>query len=186
MAVTSKPMPDRAPQRQRSTPSASAGCLAVLGVFMLLVSVGPLIVLINGGYSIIGMAWLAEHIGPYGRLFWSVASFYTIDVPIARRAGLPLAQPVLPWIMVVGMSSLEVGLLLYRLRSLRPGAWIAGGGAAVSIFDYVTTSAGLMFAPFTDNLSFSLWAIWAAVALLLAIPITFGFEGLLARVLKGA
>jgi C-terminal processing protease CtpA/Prc len=49
MAVTSKPLPDRAPQRQRSAPSASAGCLSVLGVFMLLVSVGPLIVLINGG-----------------------------------------------------------------------------------------------------------------------------------------
>lgn len=185
MAVTTKPMPDRAPQR-RTGPPASAGCLSVLGVFMLLVSVGPLFVLINGGYSIIGMAWLADHIGPYGRLFWSVASFYTIDVPVAEKAGLPLAQPVLPWIMVTGMSFLEVGLLLYRLRNLRPGLWIAGGGAAVSVFDFVTTTAGLMFAPFTASLSFPVWAVWAAVTLVLAIPITFGFEGLLARALKGA
>jgi hypothetical protein len=79
---------------------------------MLLISVGPLIMLLNGGYSIVGMAWLANHVGPYGALFWSVATTWTGDVPIAQRAGLPLAQPVLPWVMVFGISCLEVALII--------------------------------------------------------------------------
>lgn len=180
MPVTSTPLASM-PARPST---ASAGCLAVLGIIMLLVSVGPLFFLLNGGYSIIGMAWLADKIGPYGRLFWSVASYWTINVPIAERAGLPLAQPVLPWLMVIGSECLEMALILYRMRRANAGMWITGGGAAVSIFDYVTTAAGLMFAPFTAGFG-SLWIIWAVFSVVIAGPITFGFAGLLARVLKG-
>src|SRR5690348_3554253 len=99
----------------KSAPRTTAGAsfAALLGIILLLVSVGPLIILLNGGYSILGMAWLADKVGPYGRLFWSVATFWTVDVPIAQKAGLPLAQPVLPWLMVSGISSLEVALFLY-------------------------------------------------------------------------
>ncbi len=185
MTVRSEPLnraPAPAPMHPSST--ASAGCLAVLGILMLLVSVGPLFFLLNGGYSILGMAWLANKIGPYGRLFWSVASYWTFDMPIAARAGLPLAQPVLPWLMVIGSELLEMSVILYRMRRARAGLWISGGAFAVSIFDYVTTSAGLMFAPFTVTFG-SLWVIWATFALVIAAPITFGFAGLLARVLKG-
>jgi hypothetical protein len=180
MSVTSKPL-NNPPAR---TAPAGAGCLASVGIFMLLVSVGPLIILLNGGYSILGMAWIADQIGPYGRLFWSVTSFFTINVPIAEQAGLPLAQPVLPWIMVVGITALEVALILYKIKRANAGFWINAGGVAVSIFDYATTAAGLVFAPFAANLG-ALWSVWAFFALLLAAPLTFSFEGLLARMLKG-
>lgn len=180
MAVTSQPLNN---PPARAVP-ASAGCFASLGIFMLLVSVGPLIILLNGGYSIVGMAWIADKIGPYGRLFWNVTSFFTINVPVAEKAGLPLAQPVLPWIMVIGITALEVSMILYKIRGANAGFWINAGGVAVSIFDYATTAAGLVFAPFAAQWG-AVWAVWAFVAILIAAPLTFSFEGLLARMLKG-
>ena len=177
MSVQSKPLTTK-----RST--AGAGCAALFGILLLLISVGPLVILLNGGYSILGMAWLADRVGPYGRLFWAAASYWTVEVPIAARAGLPLEQPVLPWLMVAGISCLEVALILYRLRNADPGLWINGAGAAVSVFDYVTTAAGLMFAPFAAGLG-GLWFLWALFSVILAAPLTFSFEGLLARALKG-
>jgi hypothetical protein len=66
---------------KRATPvstTAGAGCAVLIGIVLLLVSVGPLIILLNGGYSILGMAWLADKVGPYGRMFWSVATFWTV------------------------------------------------------------------------------------------------------------
>lgn len=181
MAVTSTEL--KKPATPRAAP-AGAGCAALIGVIMLLVSVGPLVILLNGGYSILGMGYLADRIGPYGRLFWAVATYVTVDVPIAARAGLPLAQPVLPWLMVVGITALEVSLILYRLRKAEPGMWLNGAGVVFGGFDYITTAAGLIFAPFTTGIGV-LWYIWALLAVLIAAPLTFGFEGLLARALKG-
>src|SRR5215213_5631836 len=143
----------------RST--ASAGCAALIGILLLLVSVGP-----------------------YGRMFWSVATFWTVDVPIAQKAGLPLAQPVLPWLMVAGISALEIALILYRLRHTDAGLWVTAAGFAVSVFDYVSTTVGLAFAPFAASLG-AFWPLWALFAIALAAPLTFAFEGLLARLLKG-
>lgn len=179
--VRSEPLKSATPTR--SAP-AGAGCMAVVGVFMLLISVGPLIILLNGGYSILGMGYLADRVGPYGRIFWGIATFWTVNVPIAARAGLPLAQPVLPWMMVVGITFLEVALILYRLRKADPGMWLNGAGVVVGGFDYITTSAGLIFAPFATNLGM-LWYIWALLAVIIAAPLTFSFEGLLARALRG-
>lgn len=176
MAVTSTPL------KSASTPrDASTGCLGLTGVVFLLVSVGPLIILMNGGYSIVGMGWLADKIGPYGRLFWAAATTFTIDVPIAARAGLPLAQPVLPWLMVIGMSFLQISLLVSRRQA---SAWIAGAGILVSVFDYVTTVVGMALMPWMAGLGL-LRYLWYPVAAALAVPVTFGFEGLIARVLRG-
>lgn len=180
MSVRSEPMKS-APARSSTV---GAGCIASIGIFLLLISVGPLIILLNGGYSILGMAWLADQIGPYGRMFWSVATFFTINVPIAEKAGLPLAQPVLPWCMVVGITALEVAMILYKIKKADAGFWINAGGLGVSIFDYATTAAGLAFAPFAAKMG-AFWPVWAFAALLIAAPLTFSFEGLLARMLKG-
>jgi len=136
--VRSEPLKSAKP----ASAAAGAGCAALVGIVLLLLSVGPLIILLNGGYSILGMAWLADKVGPYGRLFWAAATTWTLDVSIAQRAGLPLYQPVLPWLMVIGISSLEVALILYKLRHTDPGLWINGAGVAVSGFDFVTTEPG--------------------------------------------
>jgi hypothetical protein len=134
----------------RSTPikgtraTASAGCVALAGILMLLVSVRPLIILLNGGYSILGMAWLAERIGPYGHLCWAVATIWTVNVPMAQSVGLPLTQPLLPSLMVGGISCPEVALILYRLRYADPGLLVRSAGYAMAIFDHTTTAAGLV------------------------------------------
>jgi hypothetical protein len=176
--VRSKPLnaPAVAPRE------ASASCMGLIGVVCLLVSIGPLVILLNGGYSIIGMGWLADKLGEYGRLFWALATTYTINVPIAARAGLPLAQPVLPWLMVAGMSFLQISLLINRKR--QSSLWIAGAGLLVSVFDYATTTVGLALLPWMAGLGV-LRYLWFVVAALLAVPVTFGFEGLVARVLRG-
>lgn len=161
---------------------ASTGCLGLAGVVLLLVSVGPLFVLLNGGYSIVGMSWLAGRLGEYGRLFWSLATTIAIDVPLAEKAGLPLAQPVLPWMMVIGMSFLQISLLASRKRQSSP--WIMTAGVLVSVFDYATTAVGLALMPWMAGLGI-LWWLWLPVAAVLAVPITFGCEGLIARVLRG-
>lgn len=58
----------------RPAGALAGGCASVVGVFFLLISIGPLLFLLIGGYSIVGMGWLAEHAGDYGRLFWALAS----------------------------------------------------------------------------------------------------------------
>jgi hypothetical protein len=166
----------------RPAGALAGGCVSVVGAVFGLVSIGPLIILLNGGYSIVGMAWLANHTGEYGKLFWALASTATLDVPIAAKAGLPVAQPVLPWIFVVGTSFLQIGLIIRRLRRLSVDPFFDGLGTAVSIFDYITTAAGLVFAL---GLAGALLYAWAPFAIALAIPLTFGFEAMVARILKG-
>ena len=61
--VTSKPI--------QNASATGASCASIIGTLLLLISIGPLGWLLNGGYSIQGMAWLAEATGGYGRLFWS-------------------------------------------------------------------------------------------------------------------
>jgi hypothetical protein len=180
--VTSKPLKSEstaAPAPALSTP-AGAGCTGLIGVVCLLVSVGPLLFLLNGGYSILGMAWMADRLGSYGSLFWALATTYTINVPIAARAGLPLAQPVLPWMMVFGMSFLQISLIGRRQASL----WITGAGLSVSLFDYATTVVGLCLMPWLAGIGWLRW-FWVPIAAVLAVPITFGIEGLIARVVRG-
>lgn len=172
----------------RSTPipshKSASSAVSIVGVLLLLICVGPLFLLLNGGYSIVGMAWLSEHTGEYGRLFWAVATFWTVDVPIVQRAGLPLAQPVLPWGMVIGISFLQIGLFMRRLRGHAVEPLLDSCGLAVSVFDFATTAIGMMFAPFTATLG-ALRYVWMLLAIGLAVPITFGFEGLLAQALRG-
>jgi hypothetical protein len=88
--------------------------------------------------------------------------------------------------MVGGISLLEIALLLRRLQGARwSEPWVDGGGAAASAFDYSTTAIGLITAPFAASAPAVAWLVWAALAIGLAVPLTFGFEALLARLLRG-
>lgn len=181
--IHSEPLGSTGRQAVQEVTTAGAGCVSMMGTFLLLISTGPLVFLLNGGYSIVGMAWLSEHTGEYGRLFWALATLWTVDVPIAQRAGLPLSQPVLPWAMVVGMSFLQVGLFVRGMRRNAAEPLLDVLGVAVSIFDFGTTAIGLVFAPFAASAILLVRIVWGAFAVLLSIPLTFGFEALLARLL---
>jgi hypothetical protein len=137
-----------------------AAGVSIVGIIFLLIAVRPLFFLLNGGYSIVGMQWLSEHTGAYGRLFWAVVTVWTVDVPIAERAGLPLGQPVIPWLMVVGTSFLQIGLIIRWLRQSRLEPVLDFCGGAVSVFDYVTTTIGLMFAAFALDAPLPARFIW--------------------------
>jgi len=175
-------------RRARSSPRRAAparerpGATSTIGMALLLLSVGPLFLLLNGGYSIQGMAWLADHLGEYGRVFWSLSIYWTVPVPLMERAGLPLDQPIVPWMMVVAITFQEIGLLLRRRAHRRHMAHDLTG-ELVSVFDYATTALGLSFAPFVLGVSFPLHMAWAIIAFILALPLTFGFEALLVHAL---
>lgn len=173
--VTSKPM--------HNASTVGAGCASIIGTLLLLISIGPLGWLLNGGYSIVGMAWLADHAGPYGRIFWSLATAWTVDVSIAQRAGLPLAQPIIPWIFVFAVSFLQVGLFVRTMRRNHAEPLLDVLGLAVSVFDFGTTAIGLVFAPFTSGAILVVRILWGLLALAIAVPLTFGFEALFARLL---
>lgn len=178
MNVQSRPI--ASPKKRRSP-------LTFIGNLLILIGFGPLLILLNGGYSIQGMAWLSTVTGAYGRAFWALATAWTIDVPIVVRAGLPLAQPVLPWLAVVGISFIEVAFLLHRWRANGRSAafepMVDGSGALALIFDYATTATGIAFASFAVNLTGIVRLLWFLIAALLAVPVTFGFEALLSRLL---
>ena len=72
----------------------------------------------------------------------------------------------------------------FEARHADAGLWVSAVGYSVSIFDYITTAAGLAFAPFAAGLG-AIWPLWALFAMALAAPLTFSFEALLARLLKG-
>lgn len=178
MSVTSKPLTS-----ERKARATGAGFVSIVGTALLLISTGPLFILLNGGYSIVGMAWLSEHTGEYGRLFWELATTWTVDIPIAARAGLPLAQPIIPWCMVLGISFLEIGLLIRRFYRGKPDPLLDTLGGVAAIFDYATTSIGLIFAPLAAGAILFVRILWGALAVALAVPLTFGFEALVARLL---
>jgi hypothetical protein len=173
MAVTSKPM--------RDASASSAGCASIVGTLLLLISIGPLGWLLNGGYSIQGMAWLANATGGYGKLFWTLATAWTVDITWAERAGLPLAQPVLPWAFVFATSFLQIGLFVRQMRHKNDEPLLDLLGLAVSIFDFATTAIGLVFAPFVSGAILLIKIVWGVIAVVLAVPLTFGFEALMAR-----
>jgi hypothetical protein len=152
-------------------------------MLLLLISTGPLIFLLNGGYSIVGMAWIAQAVGPYGQLFWELATTWTVDIPIAARAGLPIAQPIIPWLMVFGISFLEIGLLVRRFCRATPDPLLDTLGGVTSLFDFTTTTIGLVFAPLVAGSILAIRIIWGIFAVVLAVPLTFGFEALIARLL---
>jgi hypothetical protein len=104
---------------------------------ILTISIGPLIAY-ERRLPIVGMGWLADKIGPYGRMFWAAATTFTIDAD-RRARGLPLAQPILPWLMVAGCRSCRSACSPVVNRQ----AWIAGAGLLVSVFDYAATAVGL-------------------------------------------
>jgi len=127
---------------------------------------------------------VANKVGPYGQLFWSIATFLDGDVPIAAEAGPAPRQPVLPWLMVAGMSALEIALILYRLRHTDAGLWVTSAGFAVAVFpDYSTRPLAWSLRHSPTGLG-AVWPLWALFAIALVRPSPSRLRDS-ARLLKG-
>jgi hypothetical protein len=85
---------------------------------------------------------------------------------------------------VVVVLSITIGLFFRQLRGDQIEPLLDSCGLAVSAFDFATTTIGMMFAPFTATLG-ALRYVWMLLSIGPAIPVTFGFEALLARALRG-
>ncbi len=175
MPVTSTPIGSTA----RPSAYSNGGCailLGKLGMWLAVMSFGGLFWAVNGGYSVIGLGVLASSFNTSGALFWAAVSTWTFAVPVAVP-GLPTTQPLIPWIGVVSASMIQISFTWLRL-SKRDIPWqLFLTAILLSVYDYVTTVAGLGTIP---------WLAKGGIvpALVIAVPLTFAVEGAIGFALK--
>jgi len=75
-------------------------------------------------------------------VFWEAVTLWTFTVPVDAPA-LPTRQPVVPWIVVITTTVVQV-VVLYRKLSGKPvPPWLWVTAAVLSLYDFGTTYAGL-------------------------------------------
>jgi len=133
----------------KPAPGASAGggwlslLFGRLAVWLIICAFGPIWWLINGGYSVIGFPGLAASFGPYGSLAAQLIMTWTFNVDMAKRVGLSVAQPYLPWGLVIAGSILQIVFVYRKLKGLSTPAWLIVFGFLLSAYDLGTTWYGL-------------------------------------------
>jgi len=91
---------------------------------------------------VLGLGVIARAFNDAGRLFWALATSWTSHVPV-DAPGLPTDQPVLPWCGVIAATLLQIVVIWRRLSHKPVPAWLWGAAAALSLYDFGTTFAGL-------------------------------------------
>jgi divalent metal cation (Fe/Co/Zn/Cd) transporter len=133
-----EPKEDKPPRRRRDD---IANGIAGAAIWLMVLSFGGLIWTINGGFSVAGLEIIAQLFNEEGRIFWTAASTWTFTLPISV-AGLPVTQPIIPWIGVISASMLQVVVIYARLRDipLKPHVYVAA--ILMSLYDLGTTFFG--------------------------------------------
>lgn len=114
-----------------------------LAVWLIILAIGPIWWGINGGFSVFGLRSFAGGFGSYGLLFYELVASWTFSLNVAAKVGLPTAQPVLAWGLVVASTVLQVVLIYRRLRKKSFIWWLVIIGILLSIYDLGTTWFGL-------------------------------------------
>lgn len=175
MPVTSTPLGSTA----RPSAYANGGCallIGKLGMWLAVLSFGGIFWAVNGGFSVIGLGVLASSFNSAGVLFWAAISTWTFAVPV-QVPGLPTTQPLIPWVGVVAASLLQISVVWLKLSGRGVPWQLLTTAVLLSIYDYVTTVAGLGTIP---------WLAKAGVvpALVIAVPLTFAIETAIGFALK--
>lgn len=146
--------------------------LAQVGAWLILAAVGGLFFAVNGGYSVIGLEVVSHRFNGAGAIFWTLISSWQVELP----HGLP-AQPVLPWLLVIGSSLLQVALVWRKLSGREIPAWMVWLGLATTAYDLGSTYFGL------GTVTWVAQAGW-----LLQMPLTglftFGLEAIIGYLLR--
>jgi hypothetical protein len=180
MPVTSTPINSTAhPSATRPSAYANGGCallIGKIGMWMAVLSFGGIFWAVNGGFSVIGLGVLASSFNDAGRLFWAAVSQLTFAVPVSVP-GLPTTQPLIPWIGVVAASLLQISVAWLKLSKWAIPKPLLITAVLLSIYDYVTTVAGLGTIP---------WMAKGGIipALVIALPLTFAIEAAIGFALK--
>jgi hypothetical protein len=176
-----KPQPQPQPKQVKRTAEqqrlSGFSMLLILGaIICLLAPIGALFFAVNGGYSIEGLNKIADAFNAPGRFIWAFLSTFTFHVPVVLP-GLPETQPVIPWLIVVGTSILQVMTMWLKVTGRYIPRWLMGLASVLSLYDLGTTFVGF---------SAVAWIIKAGVLLQapLAVLFTFGFEAALSLMLR--
>ena len=124
----------------------------------------------------LGLQTVARSFNDAGALFWAAASAlrFTVPVPVPD---LPATQPLVPWLVVVAASLVQVVALTLKLRGRALPIWLWLAVLFLSAYDLATTFAGLGTLAWVHQAG-------VAVQVLLTIVLTFVVESvvsLLAR-----
>lgn len=145
-------------------------------MWLTVASFGGIFWAVNGGFSVIGLGVMASAFNSAGQLFWAAVSSLTFPVPV-RVAGLPVTQPLIPWIGVVAASLLQISVSWLKLSGRSIPVPLLVTAVLVSIYDYVTTVFGLGTVEWIA-------LIGLPAQLLIAIPLTFCIETAIGFALK--
>jgi hypothetical protein len=175
-----RPEPQESKPRKRPVDRQRLSGISMFLIFgaiaCLLVPIGALFFAVNGGYSIEGLGRIAVAFNTPGQFVWAFLSTITFNVPVALP-GLPKTQPAIPWLIVLGISVLQVTTLWQKVTDRYVPRWLLTVTSVLSLYDLGTTFVGF---------SAVAWIINAG--LLLQIPLallfTFGFEAALSMVLR--
>lgn len=138
-------LPAASVEEPRNEPKRGGGRMVVLvsnaAVWLMVAAFGGLIWAINGGFSVAGLEAVALAFNREGEIFWQAAATWTFTLPVSL-AGLPVAQPVVPWIGVVSASMLQIAIVYAQRRSVRLPTYIYYAAVVMSLYDLVTTFYG--------------------------------------------
>lgn len=149
---------------------------AKIGMWMAIFVFGGIIIVVNGGFSVVGLRVTASSFNEAGTLFWAAMSAIQFPVPVTVQ-GLPTHQPVVPWLGVISASFLQITVLYRRSRGLYVPVWMIIFTVFLSLYDLGTTFAGLGTVAWILKAGF-------LVRLILSLLLTFGVETVIGLMLR--
>jgi hypothetical protein len=175
--VTFTPLVDgKPPERPPKKPIDWPILAGKIGMWLTVISFGGVFWAVNGGFSVIGLGVIASSFNEAGRLAWAALTAVRFAVPV-QVAGLPLTQPLIPWLGVIAATLLQISVAWLKLsgRLIPPSLLIFA--ALLSLYDYGTTFFGL---------GTVVWiaAIGPVAQALIALPLTFGLEATIGYALR--
>lgn len=165
-----------APSRRRGFDLSDA--LTRLGVLGVAVSIGLLLFLVNGAFSVAGLQTAATALGGWGIVFWQLVSGPSWRLPFVVP-DVPQVQPLVPWVLVVSSSLIELGILARKWARQPIGFDVALIGTLVTVYDAATTFYGVGTWGWIVGLVPSVKLV---LQLVLTAFFTLGFELLIAPV----
>lgn len=163
-------------QINESKKASWALLLGKLGACIAVISFGGGLWAINGGFSVLGLEIVLSSFNDAGKLYWVSLSSLTFHVPVVVP-GLPVNQPVIPWLGVFSASLLQVCVIYLKLTGEDVPIWLGTFALVLSLYDWATTFWGITAIPWIAQTG----TITCGV---LAFFLTFIFEAVASFMLK--
>lgn len=171
MAVSQQPI-------RKQPPYDYSMLMGSVGAWMVISAIGGFFFCVNGGYSVLGLKAMSEQFNSSGKLFWELISSLTFKLPIAvKELEDYTTQPIIPWVLVLGSSLLQVSLIWRKLSHRTIPGWLAWLGLATTAYDVSTTFYGLGTEKWVADIG---WLVQVPLALVF----TFALEAIIGFLLR--